>query len=292
MMEFLEAVRPVDILDVVVVAILIYRVLLLLKGTRAFQVLGGLMVLAAVYGFARALSLNTVIWIFEKFSFYLVVTLLILFQEDIRRALARVGNPLVGGVSRTGKLSTYQIIARVCFRLADQGRGALITVERDAALDELSDSATLIGGALSEEILVAIFQPTSPIHDGSVVVREDRLWVAAAFLPLTTRSDLKPHLGTRHRAALGITETTDCMVFVVSEERRAVSIAFHGDLYGVDSPDELRLKVQELLSMEADQSATGSFAPTRPKRAGSGSFPPTLDSSSPDRTRSGSDRSR
>jgi len=265
--DLLDAVRPIDVLDVVVVAVLIYRVLLLLKGTRAFQVLGGLMVLAALYGFARALNLNTVIWIFEKFSFYLVVALLILFQEDIRRALARVGDPLVGGGgSRGGKLSTYQIIARACFRLADQGRGALITVEREARLDELSESATSIEGLLSEEILVSIFQPTSPIHDGSAVVRDDRLWVAAAFLPLSTRSDLKAHLGTRHRAALGITETTDCMVFVVSEERRAVSIAFRGELYVVDSPDELRLKVQELLSMDADMSTTGSFAPSPPDR--------------------------
>lgn len=283
MNDFLAAVQPIDVIDVVVVAVLIYRVLLLLKGTRAFQVLGGLMVLAAVYGFARALNLSTVIWIFEKFSFYLVVALLILFQDDIRRALARVGDPLVGGGSRMGKLSTYQIIARACFRLADQGRGALITVEREAALDELSESATLIEGVLSEEILVSIFQPTSPIHDGAVVVRDDRLWVAAAFLPLSTRSDLKPHLGTRHRAALGQTEATDCMVFVVSEERRAVSIAFRGDLYVVDSPDELRLKVQELLSMEADQSTTGSFTPSRPKgRVTSGSFDAaTVDTSAP-----------
>ncbi len=275
MTDFLEAVRPVDVIDVLVVAVLIYRVLLLLKGTRAFQVLGGLMVLAAVYGFARALQLNTVIWIFEKFSFYLVVALIILFQEDIRRALARVGDPLVGGGARSEKLSTYQIVARACFRLADQGRGALITVEREAALDELGESATLVDGALTEEILVSIFQPTSPIHDGAVVIREDRVWVAAAFLPLSTRPDLKPHLGTRHRAALGQTETTDCMVFVVSEERRAVSIAFRGDLYGVDSPDELRLKVQELLSMEADQTSTGSFRPVSGKKTTSGNFPPT-----------------
>lgn len=273
MSEVLAGMRLVDVVDVVVVAILIYRVLQLLKGTRAFQVLGGLMVLAAVYGFARALALNTVIWIFERFSFYLVVALIILFQDDIRRALARVGNPLVGGRARREKLSTYQILARACFRLADQGRGALIAVERDASLDELGEQATPIDGSLTEELLVAIFQPTSPIHDGAVVIRGDRAWVAAAFLPLSTRPDLKPNLGTRHRAGIGQTEETDCMVFIVSEERRAVSIAFHGELYSVDSPDELRLKVQELLSMEqTDLSTTGTFAPARKKA--SGNFPP------------------
>ncbi len=273
MSEILAGLRLVDAVDIVVVAILIYRVLLLLKGTRAFQVLGGLMVLAAVYGFARALALNTVIWIFERFSFYLVVALIILFQDDIRRALARVGNPLVGGVARREKLSTYQILARACFRLADQGRGALIAVERDASLDELEEQATDLDAALTEELLVAIFQPTSPIHDGAVVIRGDRAWIAASFLPLSTRPDLRPNLGTRHRAAIGQTEETDCMVFVVSEERRAVSIAFHGELYSVDSPDELRLKVQELLSMEqTDLSTTGTFTPARKKS--SGSFPP------------------
>ncbi len=249
MSELLGGVRLVDVVDVLVVAVLIYRVLYLLRGTRAFQVLGGLMVLAAVYGFARALQLSTVIWLFEKFSFYLVLAVVILFQDDIRRALARVGNPLMGGGARREKLSTYQIIASACFRLADQGRGALIGVEREASLEELADQATSIDGAMSEEILVSIFQPSSPIHDGAVVVRGDRVWVAAAFLPLSTRPDIPPNLGTRHRAALGQTEENDCMVFVVSEERRAVSIAFRGELFPVDSPDELRLKVQDILSM-------------------------------------------
>lgn len=274
MTNLIEGLRLVDLLDILVVTVLVYRVLLILKGTRAFQVLGGLLVLAALYGFARALRLSTVIWIFERFSFYLVLALIVIFQEDIRRALARVGNPLVGAATRREKLSTYQQIARACFRLADQGRGALIVVEREAALNELAEQATQLDAVLSEELLVAVFQPSGPIHDGAVVVRNDRVWLAAAFLPLCTRSDLPSHLGTRHRAALGQTEQTDCMVFVVSEERRAVSISFHGELSVVDSPDELRLKVQELLSMEAvDGTMTGAFAAVRGRP--SGSFPPT-----------------
>lgn len=284
MTDFLEGLRLVDLVDVLVVAVIVYQVLLLLKGTRAFQVLGGLMVLAALYGFARALQLNTVIWLFEKLTFYLVVALLILFQEDIRRALARVGNPLVGAGSRREKLSTYGQVAQACFRLADQGHGALIAVERDASLEELGEQATLLEGVLSEEILVSIFQPTGPIHDGAVIIKNDRVWVAAAFLPLSTRSDIRSNLGTRHRAAIGQTEQTDCMVFVVSEEQRAVSIAFHGELYAVDSPDELRLKVQELLSMEAtDATMTGAFQPVRGRA--SGSFPPAQDDSGPERSR-------
>jgi diadenylate cyclase len=245
-----SAVGPLDLLDIVVVAFLIYRLLVVVRGTRAIQVLGGLLLLAGLYGVSRALELSTVIWILEKFSFYLVLAVIILFQEDIRRALARFGNPLIGAGTRREQLSTYQSVARACFRLADQGCGALIAVERRAALDEFEADAALIDGALSEELLVAIFQQASPIHDGAVLLRQDRVWLAGVFLPLSVRGGLDPRYGTRHRAALGLTEQTDSFVFVVSEERRLVSIAFRAEIHHVESPDELRLKVQELLSME------------------------------------------
>ena len=250
MSDLWSAVGPLDLLDIVVVAFLIYRLLVVVRGTRAIQVLGGLLLLAGLYGVSRALELSTVIWILEKFSFYLVLAVIILFQEDIRRALARFGNPLIGAGTRKEQLSTYQSVARACFRLSDQGCGALIAVERRAALDEFEADAALIDGALSEELLVAIFQQARPIHDGAVLLREDRVWLAGVFLPLSVRGGIDPRYGTRHRAALGLTEQTDSFVFVVSEERRLVSIAFRAEIHHVESPDELRLKVQELLSME------------------------------------------
>lgn len=250
MSDLWSAVGILDLLDILVVAFLIYRLLVVLRGTRAIQVLGGLLLLAGLYGASRALELSTVIWILEKFSFYLVLAVIILFQEDIRRALARFGNPLIGAGMRREQLSTYQSVARACFRLADQGCGALIAVERTAGLDEFEGDAALIDGVLSEELLVAIFQKDSPVHDGAVLLRKDRVWLAGVFLPLSVRSGLDPRYGTRHRAAFGLTEQADSFVFVVSEERRTVSVAFRAALYQVESPDELRLKVQELLSME------------------------------------------
>ena len=276
----------IDAIDILVVAFLIYRVLVILKGTRALRVLGGLLVLVALYALARLLSLSTVYWVLENISLYLVLAVVVLFQEDIRRGLARVGNPLFGGRRSQEEVSSYQEIAKACFRLAGQGHGALIAVEREASLLDLEEQATPLDARLTEELLVAVFQPTSPIHDGAVLVRKDRVVVAGSFLPLSRRNDLPARMGTRHRAALGQVEDTDCMVFVVSEERRAVSIAFRGELVPVDSPDQLRLKVQELLALEASNSEepapgrTGGLAPTRP--ANSGSFPPA---GGPDRTR-------
>ena len=262
MSDLWTAVGLLDVLDILVVAFLIYRLLVVLRGTRAIQVLGGLLVLAGVYGLSRALGLSTVNWILEEFSFYLVLAVIILFQEDIRRALARVGNPLIGAGTLRERLSTYQAVARACFRLADQGLGALIAVERGGSLQEFAADASLIDAELSEELLVALFQRSSPIHAGAVIVRSERIWLAGVFLPLSSRTGRHGRYGTRHRAALGLTEHADSMVFVVSEERRAVSIAFRGDLILVESPDELRLKVQEMLSIEAvEVSSPTGFTP-------------------------------
>jgi len=265
MSDLWTAVGLLDLLDVIVVAFLIYRLLLVVRGTRGIQVLGGLLLLAGLYGLSRVLELSTVNWILEKFSFYLVLAVIILFQEDIRRALARFGNPLIGAGSQREQLSTYQSVGRACFRLADQGAGALIAVERRGSLVELEHEAALIDGVLSAELLVSIFQKTSPIHDGAALLREDRVWLAGVFLPLSVRGGLDARYGTRHRAAIGLTEQTDSLVFVVSEERRSVSIAFRGDLYEVESPDELRLKVQELLAMEeVEVSAPTGFVSVSP----------------------------
>jgi len=255
--ELLADLRPMDAVDILVVAYLFYRVLLIIKGTRAIQVLVGLVALIVLYLLSQLFNLQTVSWLLDEFSLYLVLAVIILFQEDIRRGLARVGDPWFGRARGGERSGLYQQIARACFRLADQGKGALIVVERSADLDQLAVDATAVDAQLSEELLVAIFQPTSPIHDGAVVVRAGRIWIAGAFLPLTRRMDIDRSLGTRHRAAMGQTEETDSLIFCVSEERRRVSIAFHGELSVVDTPDELRLEVERLLSLEAEEDDRG-----------------------------------
>ena len=288
MTDLLPDLRPLDLVDIAVVAYLFYRVLLIIKGTRAVQVLVGLVAFIGLYLISQLLRLQTVGWLLDEFSLYLVLAVIILFQEDIRRGLARVGGPWLGRASSDSREGLYQQVARACFRLADQGKGALVVVERAANLDELEDDATILSAVLSEELLVAIFQPTSPIHDGAVIVREGGIWVAGAFLPLTRRTDIDRSLGTRHRAAMGLTEETDSLVFCVSEERRRVSIAFRGELYVVDTPDELRLEVQRLLQLEAAEAEespvlnlTGGQRPMRKSSATSttGKHPPAAKAS-------------
>jgi len=279
--DLLPDFRPLDLVDILVVAFLFYRVLLIIKGTRAIQVLIGLVALIGLYLLSQLLQLQTVGWLLDEFSLYLMLAVIILFQEDIRRGLARVGDPWFGRAQSDSREGLYQQVARACFRLADQGKGALVVVERSASLDELEDDATVLSAQLSEELLVAIFQPTSPIHDGAVVLRDGQIWVAGAFLPLTRRADIDRSLGTRHRAAMGLTEETDALIFCVSEERRRVSIAFRGDLHVVDTPDELRLEVQRLLQLEAEAAEesgvltlTGTQRPVRrpPAATSSGSL--------------------
>ncbi|MBJ94275.1 MAG: TIGR00159 family protein [Rickettsiales bacterium] len=250
MSSFFAELRVADVVDILVVASLVYWILLVLKGTRAVRVLIGLLILVALYALSHLVGLYTVQWILEEVSIYLVLTMIVLFQEEIRLGLARVARPLVGSSSRRDALEVYQEIARASFRLADQGRGALVVVEREASLESLCEHASPLDAVLSEELLVALFQPGSPVHDGAVVVRGDRVVAASVFLPLARRQNLSRTLGTRHRAALGQTEDNDSMVVVVSEERRRVSLACQGQLYAVATPDELRLKVQELLSIE------------------------------------------
>lgn len=255
MSSWFDLVHLRDAVDVLLVAFFIYRGLRLLRGTRGIAVMAGLAALGLLYLVAGSLGLQTLHWILEALSPYLALAILVLFQEDIRRGLARVAAPLLRGGIDKGTEGAVPNIARAAFRLAEQGHGALIALERSAALDELEDSASVLDAEPNEELLVAIFQPTSPLHDGAAVVRKGRLWLAGAFLPLSDRPDLDKQLGTRHRAALGLTDKCDAIVFVVSEERRTVSVAYRGDLRTVSSPDELRLEVQRHALSPADPEA-------------------------------------
>ena len=252
MRDLLDTLRLRDAIDIVIVAWLTYRILVVLRGTRAVAVLFGLVFLLALYAFSSLLDLVTLHWILGEFSLYFVLAILVLFQDDIRRGLANVGMPLFGTGASQEPMGVLAAIGRACFRLADQGHGALIAIERVGSLDDLGAAATPLDAEVSEELLVALFQPRSPLHDGAAILRKGRVWVAGAFLPLTTRKDLDRSFGTRHRAAIGATEADDCVVFVVSEERRTVSVAFAGEIYRVESPDELRLEVQRLLSITAE----------------------------------------
>ncbi|MGB8224560.1 MAG: diadenylate cyclase CdaA [Polyangiales bacterium] len=228
---------PSDVLhdcsDIGLVAVLIYWVLVILRGTRAMQVAIGLCLVFLGYLFARRVGLVTVTTILDSVLAYLAVIVVIIFQSDIRRALARMGRrPLLRGQRTAKETQTIEEVIKAAGTLAQKRIGALIAFERTAALDEFIERGTEVDAAVSKELLHSIFVPSfeNPMHDGSVIIREGRIWQAGAFLPMAGSAGGDRSLGARHRAGIGITEETDAVVVVVSEERGAISLCFDGNI--------------------------------------------------------------
>ncbi len=236
-----------DLLDIALMAALFYRTMLVLRGTRAFQVLVGLGILGAIYVASEQLGLYTIRWVLDKFFVYAVLAVIILFQNDIRRGLARAGGRFFSSIADVGEGLAVEEIVKAAFAMASRRIGALIVIERGARLDDLVEGGHIIDGRVSLDLLLAIFHPTSPLHDGAVVVQNGRLAAAKVFLPLSLSPDLRRWFGTRHLAAIGITEETDAVVVVVSEERGEVSLVQAGALTRVADTNELRQRLQELL---------------------------------------------
>lgn len=220
-----------DAVDVLVVAFIIYYVLTLIRGTRAMQISIGLMVVGSTTFVARAFDLPALEAISRQILFYLPFAVIVLFQQEIRRALARmVGEPLsIFYRPRTTKVS-YTPILDACDILAAKHLGALMAIEGRQTLRMYEDGAKPIDAALTAELLVAIFTPDGPLHDGAVIVRGSRIAAANAFLPLTASPDPTLAHGTRHRAAIGLSEESDAFVIVISEENGSTAVASEGTL--------------------------------------------------------------
>jgi diadenylate cyclase len=246
------------VVDIAILAYVIYRSLLLLRGTRAFQSMLGLLVLFFIYALSAPLALYTVHWLLEKFFFYLILAVIILFQNDIRAALAKAGGRLFASFNAKADTSMIEDLVRACFALASRRMGALVAIQRSATLDDYVEPALALDARVSQELLMSIFHPTSPLHDGAVVVKSGRLAAAKVVLPLSLSKDVSRFFGTRHRAALGLTEETDAVVLVVSEERGIVSLAMSGALTPMADVNELRQRLQEVFSAKgADAAAAG-----------------------------------
>ena len=222
-----------DCLDIGLVAVLIYWALVILRGTRAMQVAIGLCLVFVGYLFARRVGLVTVTTILDSVLAYLAVIVVIIFQSDIRRARARWGRrPLLRGQRTAKETQTIEEVIKAAGTLAQKRIGALIAFERSAALDEFIERGAEVDASVSKELLHSIFVPSfeNPMHDGAVVIREGRIWQAGVFLPMAGTAGGDRTLGARHRAGLGITEETDAVVVVVSEERGAISLCFDGNI--------------------------------------------------------------
>jgi uncharacterized protein (TIGR00159 family) len=225
-----------DTLDIALVACGIYWMLILIRGTRAAQMSLGLLALVLVWILSEQLQLATLGFLLDNFLSWGVLIVIVIFQADIRRALTRVGRGIFRTPTRQETQATEEVV-RACQSLAQRRVGALIVLERESSLEDHLELGTRLDAELSRELLVSIFLPYSPLHDGSVVVRENRVAAAGCILPLALRPNLANTLGTRHRAALGIAEETDAIAVVVSEETGKISLVAGGEvLEDLDGP--------------------------------------------------------
>ena len=258
-----------DLLDIAVVAFVVYRVLLLLRGTRALQMGVGLLLVFVTYEVARRIGLLTLYSLLDGLLTSMVLIIVVIFQSDIRRALMRFGGRAwwVPGSSAKATTAIEEVI-KAATMLAQKRIGGLIVFERDAMLEEFIQRGTLLDSIASKELLYGLFIPSfeNPLHDGAVVIRDGRVWQAGAFLPLTTNPDIDRTLGSRHRAALGISEETDAVVVVVSEERGAISLVFNGNMVRDVDAASLRDALPGLLFRRMRRKKKRSVAP--PSRSG------------------------
>jgi diadenylate cyclase len=250
------------VLDVALVYAIVYRLLMLIRGTRAVQILTGVGIVSVGYFFSDRLKLYVVNYLFRQFFDYLFLILVIIFQDEIRRALANVGrNPFLSGPG--AKIKGAHIIDAVCkaaHLLAAKRTGAIIVIERQHGLKNYTDGSTILDAEVSAEILVSIFQSASPIHDGAVIIRGTKIEAAGVFFPVTLEVEMDRNLGTRHRAAMAITQETDAVAIVMSEERGEISVVELGHItrdLSVQTLKKRLFKAFDLGALKADTLGDG-----------------------------------
>ena len=239
---------PFDIIDILLMAYIIYKAIGFLRETRAGQLAKGLLIFFAVYFIANWWKLTTMKWVLSRFVDYIIIAIAIIFQPELRRILERVGHTKLVGTQ--GDLSDDPLedcidkICRAAGNMQESRIGALIVFERSTQLGEIIATGTVINADPSVSMVGNIFFPKSPLHDGALIIRDGRLYAAGCILPLTQREDISSQLGTRHRAAIGMTENSDAVVLVVSEETGNISIVSNGKITrnynGISAAEELR----------------------------------------------------
>lgn len=243
-----------DLLDIGIITFIFYRLFLLIRGTRALQMLIGLAILAAATVISQVGELYTTSWLLQNFWTIWVLAIMILFQPELRRALAQVGqSSLFNWFYPVEKTPVLDEVVKATLSLAAKKIGALIVFERDTPLEDFMEGGISINGEVSQELLNSIFLPYSPLHDGAVVISEKRIAWASCYLPLTLNPQLSKTLGTRHRAAVGLTEETDAIAIVVSEETGTVSLAAQGALIRHLEATSLKKALTQLFEPQKEQ---------------------------------------
>lgn len=241
--------KATDFLEIIIIAILVYYLIKWIKNTKAWMLLKGILVLVAFILVAELLNMNTILWIVENSISVLAIAAIIVFQPELRRALEQLGKKGIVNLmlpferqSEGGRFSdnTIDEVVKACYEMAKVKTGALIVVEREIVLDEYQKTGIDLDCIVSSQVLINIFEHNTPLHDGAVLIRGNRVLAATCYLPLSDNADISKELGTRHRAALGISEVSDALVIVVSEETGIVSIAREGKLNRRVTPELLR----------------------------------------------------
>jgi len=245
MFDSLSYFRWQDVLDILVVAFVIHQLICVIRGTRSVQMVVGIGVLTIVYFLASVLDLSALMWVMKTFLSSILLIVIIVFQQDIRRALTQFGrSPFQKHTDIVDK--QMEEIIRTLFYLAKRRIGALVVIERDTSLGDFIESGFKLDALLTKELLIAIFMPVSPLHDGAVLISQGRIQHAGCILPLTQNPYINKRYGTRHRAAIGLSEETDAVVLVVSEETQEISIVRHGALTTVEDEISLTKNLQAI----------------------------------------------
>lgn len=252
--------RIADIIDIAIIAFLLYKLIVLFRDTRSKQILKGISVVLIVWLVARLLSLVMLSWMFAKAVDYIIIAAIIIFHPEIRRGIEHMGyskfSPLgFFGESKADAKQTLDAIDGICKAVSTMHTdkvGALIVIERNTALSEIVSSGTVLDAKISPELVCNVFYPKSPLHDGAMIVRDNKAYAAACILPLTSNKNIAKELGTRHRAAIGLSESADAAIVVVSEETGNISLALNGKIKRDYNPQTLREELKSILITETD----------------------------------------
>jgi uncharacterized protein (TIGR00159 family) len=250
MPEIVGQLRWQDGIDIGIITFLVYRLLQILRGSRAMQMVTGLAMIMLAFVLSRALGFFTLNWILDNFLGSIILVIIVIFQSDIRRALTQVGAaPLFGAAERMvqRREDVVEEITQAVMELAEQRVGGLVVLEREVGLSEYMEIGTRLDARVSRELIISVFLPHSPIHDGALVIQKGRVTAVRCLLPLSTNPNLRNTWGTRHRAALGVTEETDAVAVVISEQEGTASLVVGGKVTeNIDGP-RLRAALRDLV---------------------------------------------
>ncbi|MBI5744842.1 MAG: TIGR00159 family protein [Elusimicrobia bacterium] len=262
-----------DLADILAVYYIVYRLILLLKGTRAMQVIWGVFILALVTAVAQALHLAATVWLMQQFWLAGILLLIVVFQPEIRFALANIGSNPLGRVMVSQEYRFIGEMMEAVRSAMEEKMGMLIVLEQDMALRDIVETGVSINGAVSKELLLTVFHENTILHDGAAVIANNRLVAAGCILPLTEQQELSKILGMRHRAALGLSEAADAIIVIVSEETGTLSIARNGKLQQRVDPKDLEAMLYQLYRSKAEKTLLRKAA--RPEAAPAATPPPT-----------------